>query len=310
MARYRCTSTDCGWTGLIDVREGPLPPARRAWVARALRGLVPLGMAAAAVAVASWGAARAPVANVGVGARLFAPGEAFDGESLPADHPLLLAGMTQLYSSTGPASEVAPADEVQGRTDAAGAGLALRRFCAWGRPGRMPYRGTMDEALRAAQMPAAMRQQIVAAAAAGRAADRLTIGNDGIRAVSSAREFEPRSFAMTYGRTLCLGVRVNFKPGHVEPATLFEAQDPTSGRLYSVMVPDVCGNVSVLKRRPGSGTATQRADAGEPWDPGDIGTRVTHTAMTDKPNEIPAPGTLALTLLALAAAAAVRRRGR
>ena len=89
----------------------------------------------------------------------------------------------------------------------------------------MPYRGTVDEALRAVQIPTAVRQQIVAAVANGHASERLTIANDGIRALSSGREFDPRRFAMSYGRTLCLGTRVNFKPGHVEPASLFEAQD-------------------------------------------------------------------------------------
>jgi hypothetical protein len=55
-----------------------------------------------------------------------------------------------------------------------------------------------------------------------------------------------------------LGTRVNLKPGHVEPARLFEAQDPVSGRVYSVMVPDVCGNVSDTDQAPG-GQARRRS---------------------------------------------------
>ncbi len=263
-------------------------------------------MAALAVAAAQWGAALAPVANVGVGARLFAPGEVFDGEALPAAHPLLVTAMFPV--ETEPASSNTPPPSTA-------APLSLRRFCAWGRPGRMPYRGTVDEALRAVQLPPSVREQIVAAVADGHATARLVIGNDGIRAVAEPREFDPGRFAMTYGRTLCLGTRVNFKPGHVEMASLYEATDPASGRLYSVMVPDVCGNVSVLNRRPatqaGHGLPREEGTTvAELWDPGETGERSTHTAMTDKPNEVPTPGTLALTLLALGAALAVRRRAR
>ena len=50
---------------------------------------------------------------------------------------------------------------------------------------------------------------------------------------------------MSFGTTLCLNARVNFAPGHVEAADLFEARDD-QGRLHAVMVPDVCGNVTVL----------------------------------------------------------------
>ena len=253
IARYRCTDAGCGWTGFID-RSGIQPkPTPRLGLLRVLRSVVPLALAAAAVAFASWGASKAPVASVGVGTRQFAPGEVFDGETLPAGHPLLLAGLS-LPQAEVPQAAGSRADEASAHLPpadhAAGTSLGLRRFCAWGSPGRMPYRGTVDEALHAAQIPTAVRQQIVAAVATGHASERLTIANDGIRALSSGREFDPRRFAMSYGRTLCLGTRVNFKPGHVEPASLFEAQDLASGRLYSVMVPDICRNVSILSRRP------------------------------------------------------------
>ena len=230
------------------------------------------------------------MADIAVGARLFARGEAFDGDALPTAHPLWTLAA---YDAEPPP-------------------LTLRRFCAWARPGRMPYRGTADEALRAAQLPAEVRRQIGAAIARGQATDRLTIGNDTIRAVSSKTEFDPAQIAMTYGRTLCLGTRVNFKPGHVESANLFQATD-TDGRVYSVMVPDACGNVSVIKARgpalPGTGGSGHAArDPLDPGDPGDPGTRTTHTAMTDKPNEVPTPGTFALSVLALGIGAALRRR--
>ncbi|MBI5716720.1 MAG: hypothetical protein HZC37_03425 [Burkholderiales bacterium] len=299
LARYRCAAAACAWTGLLTRDLGPDAAAAvqlpRPWPLRTRRSLVPLMLAGAAVLAAHWGSAQAPVADVPVGARLFAAGEAFDGEALPLAHPLLVPASLQVPANAG---GEAPSPRL--------AALTLRRFCAWGRPGRMPYRGTVDEALRAAQLPAGVRAQIGAAIAAGRPHDRLSIGNDAIRALSGTRTFEADGFAMTYGRTLCLGTRVNFRPGHVEPASLYEAFDD-SGRRYSVMVPDTCGNVSVLKARgerglprlAGGGT---RLAAADPLDPGPADPRVMHAVLSGKPNEVPTPGTLALAGVALAAA--------
>lgn len=303
LARYRCPDAACSWTGLLtrrlDQEDTPREP-RRPWSLRTLRSLVPLLLAGVAVLAAQWGAAQAPVADVPVGARLFAPGEAFDGEALPPEHRLLVPAGLQMPMDAGaeaPSPRVAP--------------LTLRRFCAWGRPGRMPYRGTADEALRAARLPAGVREQIGAAIAAGRPHERLSIRNDAIRAVSSARAFDADGFAMTYGRTLCLGTRVNFRPGHVEPASLYEAFDD-SGRRYSVMVPDICGNISVVKAR-GERELPRRHGAGmriagmDPLDPGPADQPVMHAALSGKPNQVPTPGTLALCAAALAAAVVAGR---
>jgi hypothetical protein len=54
---------------------------------------------------------------------------------------------------------------------------------------------------------------------------------------------------MTLGKTVCFGTRVNFQPGHVEVADIYDASDAT-GANVTVMVPYVCGNVSVLSERP------------------------------------------------------------
>lgn len=313
MGRYRCADHTCGWTGLLsrDLAEAQpddpqRPPAPR-W--RAWRGLVPLALASFAVLAAQWGAGFAPVADVSVGGRLFAPGEAFDGESLPEDHPLLVPAAHLVVASEGPAA--APETLAPGSPNApsagapAPAGLSLRRFCAWGHPGRMPYRGTVQQALSAARLPEEVREQIGAAIAAGRPLDRLVISNSGIRGVTGAREFEPQGIAMVYGRTLCLGTRVNFKLGHTEPASLYEAFDK-QGRRHSVMVPDVCGNVSVLRPREGRPPEAPD-DPTDPLDPGAPPRLTTIAGGPGTPNEVPLPGTLALSLLALAALAAARR---
>ena len=309
--RYRCADRACSWTGLL-ARElgtdtGLAPPPSR-WRRLALRGAVPLVLSALAVAAAQWGSRFAPVANVAVGARVFAPGEAFDGEALPVDHPLLVPAV---YAAQGPATEAGSATPTTTREAAGAAPLSVRRFCAWGRPGRMPYRGTVDEAFLAARLPDEVREQIVASVAAGRPNDRLTIDNTGIRAASRPQVFDPGSLAMSFGRTLCLGTRVNFKPGHTEAASLYEAFD-SSGRRHSVMIPDVCGNVTVLRPLEGrpaapKGVPVTHAAGLDPLDPGTPGFRVLAGVGSEKPNEVPAPGTLYLSLAALGAGWLARR---
>ena len=156
-----------------------------------------------------------------------------------------------------------PVDLARGAT----VGLTLRQGCAWGQPGRLPYRGSTEQALAAAGLPAEVVQQIAAQRQAGRRTGRLEISRHAIRQVDGPGRFNPRSMAMSFGLTLCLHARVNFAPGHVEPADLYQARD-TSGRVFSVMVPEVCGNVTVLSAvAPGgvvagvAGALAQRSEA-------------------------------------------------
>jgi hypothetical protein len=135
--------------------------------------------------------------------------------------------------------------------------LQLRQDCAWGDPGRNPYRGTIEEALEGARLPADVVERLAGMIRAGQATDRLEITNASIRTVHQYREYNPKSIAMTFGKTLCVNTRVNFKPDHMERADLYEVAD-ASGATYSVMVPYVCGNVSVLSDRE------ERPDAGAP----------------------------------------------
>jgi hypothetical protein len=117
---------------------------------------------------------------------------------------------------------------------------------------------------------------------------------------------------MTYGHTLCLGTRVNFRSGHVEPASLYEATG-RDGRRYSVMVPDICGNVSLLSQRRSSAAAISGSGATAPQDPWDPGTpeRVARGPGTSaEPHEVAEPGALAGSVLALLAAAGALRRQR
>jgi hypothetical protein len=105
-------------------------------------------------------------------------------------------------------------------------------------------------------------REISAMIASGLTPTRVEIANDGIRTLDGRREFSPTVPAMAFGRSLCLNTVVNFKTGHVEPAPLFEAAD-RNGRLYSVIVPSVCGNVSVVTERPVQGENIASDDGGQ-----------------------------------------------
>ena len=178
-----------------------------------------------------------------------APGESHDG--LPLRDRQAPIGGALLRVRADP-----PANPSSGAT----AALTLRQGCAWGQPGRQPYRGSTEQALTAAGLPAEVVQQIAAQRQAGRKAGRLEISRTAIRQVDGPGRFNPRSMAMSFGLTLCLHSRVNFAPGHVEPADLYQARD-VSGRLFSVMVPDVCGNVTVLSARAPGGVVADVAGA-------------------------------------------------
>ena len=187
-----------------------------------------------------------------------AAGESHFGEPLSPRHPLLTLAVATPGSVGGGAAGVAEAlptaaaaGDAKPLAVAAGDsahGLTIRQRCAWGKPGGNPYQGSVEQALSAARLPPAIVQQFVALIGARQISDRLVITNTAISAQRSQRQFDTRSIAMTYGNTLCLQTRVNFVADHHELADLYEVSDASGGR-YSVMVPDVCGNVSVLSVR-------------------------------------------------------------
>ena len=240
--RWRCHAPACAWRGSLA------PQRRQAWVRLATaagparRAALGLGLLAA---VAVTGGVMV-VAGLETWARQatgldLAQGRSHDG--LPLGRASTPQG-GQLLRAQATADKPA-ADR------AASAGLNLRQGCAWGQPGRNPYRGSTEQALTAAGLPPEVVRQISAQRKSGHKVGRLTISRETIRLDDGAREFSPRQMAMSFGNTLCLNTRVNFAPGHVEAADLFEAHDE-QGRLHTVMVPDVCGNVTVLgARRPG-----------------------------------------------------------
>lgn len=236
LRRYRCLSPECDWEGLL-ARPDPGP---RSGSRHQRRHLLLLGSLACLVGVAAFFALRqAPneAPTVRIGPHLVQRGTHLEGDRLPDAH-----GLRRLFPpgtlESGP----------EGYSEGPTASLRVRRHCAWGLPGRNPYRGSVHQALQTARLSPAVTQRIAADIQAGRRTDRVLIDNSVVRAMGSGREFDPARIALTFGMTLCLDSRVNFQGTHVERGDLFEAMDE-DGRIYAVMVPDVCGNVSVLGQR-------------------------------------------------------------
>ncbi len=296
------------------------------WAGRLLVGTLLAAGLASALAVGWLGATgRDPY-------RLGAPGVHFDGDALPPGHALLrpraavpgLLPVAGRWPAGGPVQaapvvEAAPVAPGGANTAALPAEppLAYRQRCVWGQPGRNPYRGTVVQALQSAHLPDAVVRVVAANIAANQPTDRLEIRREGIRALGSGRRFDPRRVALTYGQTLCVNARVNFTAGHMEPAALYEAAD-AAGRVYAVMVPEVCGNVSVLSQQ-GERARPRLLAVAEDTPPGPL--RRLPAALEDGGGEglfafaddapaqpVPEPGTLLCVALGLLALALVRRR--
>lgn len=298
MRRYGCVVASCSWQGLLPRQPslrrpeiGVSVPAVQPVVSRfksvwkASRRVAPgvfAGLAGAALAVVVLvGWAPTWLLNARVQTSLLAPGQYHDGVPMTPRHPLLLA-------------EDDDAPEVQR--------LSLRQGCVWGKPGRNPYRGTVDQALVTAKLPPEVIQRVMHKIESGQRDDRIAISNAGIRAERDQREYESRNVAMTYGKVLCVNTRVNFPVGHVERASLYEAADK-KGNLYSVMVPDVCGNVSVLGARMERGRKRTPLAVLAETDHGAPGLLLM-AGTGDDPGvmSVPEPSAMATALAALAAA--------
>lgn len=258
--RYRCTHAACQWEGLLHRLS--VDPQGHAWRLRLLWGAVGAAIALAGVQGWRWAkrerAMQHPSQVATGGAELQSQatpaGQSFDGEALPTHDERVLGNRTP---------------------------LALRNSCAWGVPGGNPYRGTVTQALYAAQLPPEVVRQIAERAEHGWTTEQVAITRDGIRSLDGRNQWGPQLLAMAFGSTMCFNTRVNFTPGHVEHAALYRAED-RQGRRYTVIVPYVCQNVAVLGERGGF----------------------------ENGHRVPEPPAAALALLALLAAAGLRRRGR
>lgn len=276
-----------------------VPAPQRGHRTRALAGsALLLGLLGVVLA---WQGLQAPDADERAWARV-PPGESHDGIPLPAAHRLAAALPPDDDPSAGPAPAPWSHPSTAGRPEGPAAppaqrpeppapqvaGLSLRVGCAWGEPGRNPYRGTPEQVLAALRLPPELVQVAAQRIRAGERTDRVTITSTGIRRHNADVEYDAQRLALSFGRSLCLDARVNFRPGHREEADLYEVAT-ADGRQVTVVVPDVCGNVSVLSVDGQSLARLAFADAQEP-------------------RSVPLGGTLGHVLLGLALAAALHRR--
>ena len=298
--RYRCLAAGCGWAGLVAVAP---PPVLRALAGKIVRKtaaavLVVVGLAASAVLLVAQADAGWPTSTQ----RPVAVGQSDDGEPLPTAHPT---------TPDRAASASAPASAALSGFDNPPP-LALRQGCAWGKPGRNPYQGTVEQALTAANLPAGLVGLLADKIRRRDPTDRLLISRAAIRTVGSQREFSPNGFAMAFGHTMCRQSRVNFEPGHVEQADFYEVAD-AAGHKVAVMVPDVCGNVSVLSA--GAERGPVRRLLARPvallqgaWgDAADGPALASALGAAGPAHPVPEPGTLVCVIAALAALLAVNR---
>lgn len=195
--------------------------------------------------------------------------------------------------------------------------LTLRQGCIWGKPGSNPYRGTVEQALRAGRLPPELIAPLAQRIRDHQPSDRVAIRTGAIRSERGGREFSSRDLALSFGQSMCLNSRVNFKPGHVEPGDLYEVTD-AAGRQRAVIVPDVCGNVSVLSGY-GERNRLQQALAGPlDWLASTLGSGAESeldemrvraaVAGGESGFVVPEPGSLALVLAALGAVFWIERR--
>ncbi len=262
--------------------------------------LAGMGLAASAVLLVAQADAGWPS---GV-QRSVAVGESDDGEALPAAE---LAHPAESSQWAHPAGAAAP--DADHPTP-----LALRQGCAWGKPGRNPYQGTVEQALIAARLPAGLVGPLADKIHRRDSTDRVLISSTAMRTVRSQREFSPKGFAMAFGHTMCRQSRVNFAPGHVEQADFYEVAD-AAGHKVAVLVPDVCGNVSVLSAGAERGPVrrllarpvalVQGAFGG--GDAADSPALAFAVGGAGRANTVPEPGTLGCVIAVLAAWLAVKR---
>lgn len=140
---------------------------------------------------------------------------------------------------------------------AAAAAVALAQpVCSWDKPGADPYRGTPAAALaHYRDISAADRKILADRITAGRADDRVKIGRD---AINGQYSYEPQIADMHFGAgRMCRSVtRAKWKPAHVEPAAVYCVKDEC------ILVPEVCGNVSRIRRVITSGSGGGGSEGG------------------------------------------------
>ncbi|GGY00999.1 PEP-CTERM sorting domain-containing protein [Massilia dura] len=136
---------------------------------------------------------------------------------------------------------------------AATAALLVQPVCSWDRPGVDRYRGTPAAALaNYRDIPAADRAVLARRIAAGTPDDTVRISRN---AIAGHHAYESGIADMHFGTgRMCRTVtRAKWAPARQEPAAVYCVNDEC------VLVPEVCGNVSRVRRITTSGGGTPGA---------------------------------------------------
>jgi hypothetical protein len=131
------------------------------------------------------------------------------------------------------------------------AATAMLSSCSWNHPGRNPYRGSISEAVsRYVDIPVDVRRQLVARMQAGQPDDRVTITRD---AILGKFDYDPALVSMHFGqRTVCDYVtRDQWTASAREPAAVYCVGNEC------LIVPQICGNVSRVRRAAASAGGTR-----------------------------------------------------
>lgn len=124
---------------------------------------------------------------------------------------------------------------------------AMLSNCSWNSPGRNPYRGSVAEAVsRYIDIPVPVRAQLIAKIEGGRADDNAAIMRD---TIAGKYDYDSRITSMHFGqRTVCENVtRDGWAATAREPAKVYCVDD------HCLIVPQVCGNISRVRRIAASG---------------------------------------------------------
>lgn len=156
---------------------------------------------------------------------------------------------------------------------ATAAALLIQPVCSWDRPGVDRYRGTPARALaNYRDIPAADRALLARRIAAGTPDDTVQISRT---AIAGNHAYESRIADMHFGAgRMCRSVtRAKWTPAHREPAAVYCVNDEC------VLVPEVCGNISRVRKIVTSGGGPPGSSGGAPALPAGL-----------PPWPVPAPG--------------------
>lgn len=135
---------------------------------------------------------------------------------------------------------------------------AMLSHCSWNSPGRNPYRGSVSDAVtRYVDIPLPVRTRLIAKIEGRQADDTVAIMRDSI---AGNDHYDPQIADMHFGqRTVCASVaRDGWSDTAREPAKVYCVDG------HCLIVPQICGNISRVRRIDGASGGTGPGGAAAP----------------------------------------------